>query len=268
MKHLHLAALILGTLLVLGALFTPNTALAQVPTRDRVQLELDRTDERIDQAQSLVAASTVESARLEVNEAVVLQARARLEFTADHLRFSRDLPLRARARADRAIAMIRGLPDPDRVLTQLERTRELLERSRDRIEECDNDRARAMLRAAFGIQLRAEAAAREGRTLAALQLTMGARERALKALRACNLSENLRDSAERALHRTDEVIARARDRVADHDREPARISLSRAVEFQGEAWVDFRAERYEASLRRTQSARAFAHRAIRMADAP
>lgn len=258
MNRLRLAMLVLVTLLV------PVAVHAQELTRDRVQFALDRTDERIDQAQSLLSGSTHETARLELNEAVTLQTRARVEFTADHLRLSMDLTLRARARADRVIAMIRGLPDPDRVLTQLDRTRELLERSRDRIEECDNDRARAMLRAAFDMQLRAEAAAREGRTLAALQLTMSARERALKALRACKLSENSKDAAERALRRTDDVITRARDHVADHDGDAARRALARSIDFQAEAYAEFSAGRFEASLRLTQSARAFAYRALRV----
>ena len=43
------------------------------------------------------------------------------------------------------------------VLAQLERTRELLDRARERIEECNLDRARAMLRVALEMQARAEA---------------------------------------------------------------------------------------------------------------
>jgi hypothetical protein len=162
---------------------------------------------------------------------------------------------------------VSGLPDPDRVLTQLERTRELLDRVRDRIEECDLDRARAMLRAALEMQVRAEAAARDGRYLAALQLTMSARERALRALRLCKLEDKLHDEAERALMRTDELISRARDRVSERESDQARQALNRAVELQAEAWVQFRAEHLEGGLRLTQSARTFAHRAIRLAGA-
>lgn len=230
-----------------------------------VAAALDKTDDVIARAQEVVAGADNPQADIELAAAIRLQADARTAFGAGQYRLALDLTFRARVRADRAIALVRGLIDPDRVLVQLERTRDLLERARERIEECDMDRARALLRAAFEIQLRAEAAAKDGRYLAAIQLTMSARERALRALRMCNLEDNLRESAERALARTDELISRARDLLADHDSEPGRRALERAVEIQGEAWVQFRADRLEAALRLTQSARTFAHRAIRLA---
>ena len=238
---------------------------ASAQTRDDVATALDRTDDLIARAQEIVMGAGNEQADIELAAAVEIQARARAEFGNLHYRVALDLTLRARVRADRAISLVKGLPDPDRVLVQLERTRELLDRARDRIEECDIDRARALLRAAFDIQLRAEAAAKEGRYLAALQLSMSARERAMRAMRICNAEDNLREAAERALARTDELISRARDLLTDHESEPGRRALERAVEIQGEAWVQFRADRLEAAVRLTQSARAFAHRAIRLA---
>jgi hypothetical protein len=214
-----------------------------------------------------VSGSDNQQAQVELAEAIRVQANAKTEFAAAHYLLALNLTRRARLHADKAIALVRGLPDPDRVLVQLERTRELLDRARERIEECDLDRARAMLRAAFEMQLRAEASAPEGRYLAALQLTMSARERALRALRLCNLQDNLHDAAERALTRTDELISRARDMVAEHHSDQARQALNRAIELEAEAWTQFRADHLEASLRLTQSARTFAHRAIRLAGA-
>jgi hypothetical protein len=81
----------------------------------------------------------------------------------------------------------------------------------------------------------------------------------------CNLEDNLREAAERGLTRTDEIISRARDLLQDRDNERARQALERAIEVQAEAWVQFRADHFETSLRLTQSARTFAHRAIRLA---
>lgn len=264
----------LVTLLAMLALVVASPPV-NAQSADDVQRALERTDEKISQAEMVLGGTDNAQAQAELDMAKALQAQARGAYDQGVLasgdvqlrlfRQSVDLTVRARLRADRAISLIRGLPDPDRVLMQLERTRELLERARDRIEECDVDRARALLRAAFEIQVRAEAAARDGRYLAALQLTMSARERALRAMRMCNLEDNLRDAAERALTRTDEVISRARDVVAEHENDQARQALSRAVEVQAEAWVQFRAGHLEASLRLTQSARTFAHRAIRLA---
>lgn len=249
------------TLLALVACVIP----AGAQTHDDVQLALERTDDLIARAQEIVTGAGNPQADIELAAAVRLQADARTAFASGQLRLALDLTFRARVRADRAIALIKGLPDPDRVLAQLERTRELLDRVRERIEECNSDRARSLLRAAFEMQVRAETSAREGRYLAALQLTLSARERAHRALRLCNLEDNLREAAERALTRTDEVISRAREMIQEHENERARQALGRAIEVQAEAWVQFRAEHFEASLRLTQSARTFAHRAIRIA---
>lgn len=255
-------------LLALGsalALLAPFAA-AQDVSRDRVQYALDRTDDRIERAQTLVSGSDNTNARAELDLAVQIQADAKSAFAGSQFRVALDLTLRARGHADRAIAIIQGLPDPDRVLAQVERTRELTERARDRIEECRNDRARALLRVAIEMQARAEAAIPEGRYLAALQLTLSARERALRSLRLCHREDNLEQAAERALNRTDELIGRARDRVADQGNEQARRALARADQLEAEAWVEFRAEHFEASLRLTQSARAMAHRALRLSQ--
>jgi len=261
-------------LAAIGLVAPLASASAQVLTGDRVQIALDRTDERITLAQSLLASAQNAQAELEVNAAVGLQAQARATFnqgmTASgdaQLRLFQqavDLTLRARAHADRAISIIQGLPDPDRVLSQVERTRDLLDRARDRIEECDSDRAHALFRVALQMQARAEAAARDSRYLAALQLTLSARERGLRALRLCNAQENLQEVAERAVHRTDEILARAHDIVAERDKERAKSVLDRADRVQVEARAQFRAGHFEAALRLTQSARSLAYRAIRI----
>src|SRR5262245_12113399 len=167
----------LARVVLMTAMLTPLASLAPAwgqTTVDDVQAQLLRTDERIELAQTLLAGSDEAEAQVELDAAVTLQTQARAEFGAGHPRIALDLTLRARARADRAIAIARG-PSPDRVLAQLERTRELIDRARDRIEECDNDRARALLRVAVEMQTRAEAAAQEKRYLAALQLTLSAR---------------------------------------------------------------------------------------------
>lgn len=266
---------IFTALLALAAIL-PTVATAQELTADRVRAALERTDLRIELATSVVAGADNAQARLELDAAISLQAQAKDAFSQGlvavgeiQLRLFRravDLTLRARAHADRAISLIQGLPDPERILAQLERTRELIERARDRIAECDNDRARALLKVAVEMQRRAESAATESRYLAALQLTLGARERALRALRLCNQEERLEESSDRALRRTDEVIARAKDVVGDHGSERVRELLGRAIRLQTEAWAQFRAQHLEASLRMTLSARTMAQRAIRATE--
>lgn len=268
---------ILPLLLALVAtLHAAAPARAQDLTGDRVRIAIERTDVRIELARSLVATSGNADARIELDAATSLQAQARdaldqaLATSGDLqlrlLRRAADLTFRARGHADRAISLVQGLPDPERVLAQIERTRELIERARGRIEECNNDRAQALLAVATEMQSRAEGAARESRYLAALQLTLSARERALRALRMCNMEESLQEAAERALKQTDDLIARAREVVGDQAPARAAELLARAERIQSEAYSQLKADHAEACLRFTQSARNMAQRAIRLAE--
>jgi hypothetical protein len=230
----------------------------------RVQEELDRTDFQIERAEMVLERSPNPQAQPFLDRAKLVQARARGAFAARQPGLALRLTLEARGAADRAISMVRGLPEPDRVTAQLERTREIIERARDRLADCPLERARFLHQVASAMEQRAEDAAHDERYLAALQLTMSARERALRALRLCNVADNAHDAAERALRVTDDVITRAQDAVSAHGDEPARQALARALSFQAEARREFMAEHFEPALRLTQSARTFATRAIRL----
>lgn len=98
------------------------------------------------------------------------------------------LTLLARESAERAIQLGRGLPTRERLRGQWDCTREMLERAGPAVRECGDARASELLRMAVEMQERARIADEAGRPLAALQLTMGARERCLRALRLCGLS--------------------------------------------------------------------------------
>ena len=252
------------TLLLTGV----GVAGAQEPAADRVQASLELTDRRIGQAESLLGPALGPAdagrARSELGLAVSLQAEARRVFTNAQYGLAGRLTLEARGHADRAIAILNG-PDPDGVLAQLDRTRDLVERARDRIDECDVPRARGLLRIALQMQDRAESLAHEGRFLAALQLSGSARERAHRALRLCRLEEDLGDAASRALERTEDLLARIRERLAQVPDPRAQAALDQAIDAQGRARAEASAGRFEASLRMTQQARTFAHRSARLA---
>ena len=258
--------ILLGTLALLGLTAPPATA--QLLTRDRVQYALDMTDRRIEQAQMVVSGAGNDQAQGELDLAISIQAQAKAVFasmTLGYLDRTARLTLEARGHADRAIAIVRGLPDPDRVRAQLDRTAEVIDRARQSIEECNNDRARALLRIGLEMQSRAETAFGDGRFLAALQLTMSARERVLAALRMCNAEESQHDRAEQVLRRTSDIVARAQDVVTEHPDEHAREALARAQQIEDRALDEFRLEHYEASIRLSLAARAAAYRAIRLA---
>ncbi len=246
---------------VLGA-FVALPASAQVDVQ-RLQDALDLTDRRIQLAQDLLAATQHPQAAAEVDQAVALQAMAKVAFVEGRFAAAGRATFDARIHADRAIALLRGLPDPGRVEEQLQRTRELLDRARDRLSSCNLPAARDLLRTALDMQVRAELAYRETRYLAALQLTMSARERALRALQLCNASESLDETVTSALQRTDDVLARAHESVDANGSDRARRLLANADSLQARARAEADAGHLRLALRLTRQSREQAVRAMR-----
>jgi hypothetical protein len=254
------------SVLVALALLPAGTR-AQGTAQERVRRSMDGADRRIELAETVVSASEDAQARVELTLAKDLQVRARS--VAGSGRFSRagELARQARGHADRAIMLGRGLPTRERLRSQWDRTGELLERSGPRLEECGDARAQALLRLALEMQERARRADEAGRSLGALQLTMGARERCLRALRLCRMEESVQQVAERELSRTGEVLARAREQLERESAgraatERARDALARATVLQDDASRQFRDGRHDASLQLTLTARRLAHRAL------
>ena len=91
------------------------------PPSDRIPDELDRTDDRIHLAQSLLPESADPSARRELDRARELQSDARSAWANRRPMLAVRATLEARDFADRAIAMARGLPDPEHIGFQVER---------------------------------------------------------------------------------------------------------------------------------------------------
>jgi hypothetical protein len=245
----------------------PAAGRAQGMTSERVRLSMDDADRRVELAETVVSASEDAQARVELALARDLQGRARVAAGAGQFFLAGQLTGQARGHADRAILLGRGLPTRERLRSQWDRTGELLERSGPRIQECGDDRARALLRVALEMQDRARSADEAGRYLGALQLTMGARERCLRALRLCRMEESVAQAAQRALSRTGEVLARAREQLesgAPGDAFPPRVrdALARASALQDDASRQFRAGHHDASLQLTLAARRLARRAL------
>jgi hypothetical protein len=250
--------------LALGVLVA-TPAFAQTDLQ-RLQDAIELTDRRIQQAQELLAATPDPRAQAELDQAVALQGHAKAAFAEGRYSVAARATFDARIHADRAIAIVRGLPDPGRVEEQLQRTRELLDRARDRLAGCEAPAARDLLRTALEMQQRAEQAYRETRYLAALQLTMSARERALRALRLCNAGESLEERVSTALQRTDEVLARAHEVVDAGTDERAGRLLANADSLQARAKAEAEAGHLRLALRLTLQAREQASRAIRASD--
>lgn len=230
----------------------------------RVSFALEQTDQRIVQADRALGADAEPAALSELTHARELQERARTALAQGQPGLAMQLTLEARQHVPQAGPALRGLPTAARVSLQLERTRDLLGRSRERLAGCDQPESRDELAAADMMQARADSALTEGRSLAALELSMDARNRAFRALQACNLGEDLPGTLDFALRRTDQVLTRARNATSKSGDGGAQQSLQEAMRLQGQAHEESRLQHVETSLRLTHSARAAARRAVEL----
>ncbi|MBI5170475.1 MAG: hypothetical protein HZA61_13385 [Candidatus Eisenbacteria bacterium] len=221
---------------------------------------IEATQRRIEFAESLAGASPVATVASEIALAKELQVRANSAYGAGQYYMAGRATMDARGHADRAIAMIKGLPDPERVALQLERTQDELERAQERLADCAEPRAQSLLNAARDMKGRADGAFDSRRYLAALQLSNAARERIQKALRICQVYEASQADAQRALQRTDEVISRARERISVGATPQERQLFASAEALQADAQTEYQRGHYESALRMTLVARVRAKR--------
>lgn len=250
----------------LGILLAASCALAQgppPPDGPHVIDAIEATERRIEQAESLAGSTPSTVVGGEIALARELQARARSAYAATQYLMAGRATMDARGHADRAIAMLRGLPDPERVSLQLERTQDELDRAQERLAECGEPRALNLIRVAVDMKARADGAFEQDRYLAALQLSNGARERMQKAIRICRLQEATQADAARALQRTDDVLSRVREQLGNDSGATRRQALSAIEALQADAQLEYQRAHYEQSLRMTQVARVRAKRLLR-----
>jgi hypothetical protein len=247
-------------------LIVSGTALAQMPPMgpQRLQDAIEVTDRRIQLAQELLSGAPNQAAQAEVDQAVSLQSLAKSAFAQSRYAVAARTEFDARLHVDRAVAILRGLPDPDRVRDQLGRTHEILDRARDRLSHCDVAAARDLLRTAIDMQGRADGSFGETRYLAALQLTMSAREHAFRALQLCNAGESIDETVASAIQRTDDLLSRVHGHVDPSDHERARQLLANADNQQARAKSEAQDGHVRVALRFTRMARDQAERADRM----
>lgn len=249
-----------------GMALVPGAGRAQMPPPPdgpRVIDAIEATERRIEQAESLAGPTPAAAVGGEIALAKELQVRARSAYSATQYMMAGRATMDARGHADRAVAMLRGLPDPERVSLQLERTQDELERAQERLSECAEPRALNLIHVAVDMKARADGAFEQDRYLAALQLSNGARERMQKALRICRLSEATQADAARALQRTDEVLARIHEQSANESGHARRQALSAIEALQSEAQLEYQRAHYEQALRMTQVARVRAKRLLK-----
>jgi hypothetical protein len=223
--------------------------------------QYDITQSVIEKARRLVEESGNPRAEEPLRRAMDIQSQARNQIerhatVAVGLR----LTLIARDYASRA-AKIAGEPSENKefVFREIQKTWEILRRVKDGLGDEDGSRATDLLRSAFERQEQAESSFRQSRFRVALRTTYVARDLAHKSLdlNAGGIAADP-DKVQRALEKTDEVIAQAAGKL--HGEKPP--LLEEALRLQERAGVNFRDGRLGLALRLTLTARDLAGRAM------
>jgi hypothetical protein len=244
MKHILLAV----SLVILGAIaFAQNGEEAR-----QAQAELEKTDQLIERAEPIIVeANSPEALRL-LGEAKDLQRDAWGQFRERRWLRARNGTQQARYRVRQALELVEV--NPEDVAEEIRRTAELLSEAGPEIRQSGNRAAQELHRLAEGEQETARRYFDARRYALALRFTRAARQHVREALGLIRRRGG-RERVEAELARTDELLARARERAGGANSDAVRQPLARAEALQLQAREAWGQGQVEQSLRLTLAAR-------------
>ncbi len=152
----------------------------------------------------------------------------------------------------------------DQVRGDLEKTDRLIERAEEVVKETGSVAGEGYLEHARELQFRAWEAFRGNSFGQTRMLTLAAREQAMKAIGAVQVSDYNSSTVRRQMDQTDDVLTRARDRIGSSTNQTAISLLEMANDIQAEAKEFLRGNSLKIALKATLKARETANRAVDM----
>jgi hypothetical protein len=228
---------------------------------DRVQAELERTDEVLSELGPQVGRSEEPKVRELWRMAEGEQATARQEFDRQRYRLALKFTFAARLHAWAAFKLVRRNADPEKLRAELERTNDLLERVKEPVAASGNERARQLLQKAGNWQEQARTAFSNRLWGQALKFTLAARDLALRAWELARGSTTL-PLVERALGETDQLLDAWSDELRQSDQGQVQTLLDQAIDQQARARQLFNDRDLKGALQATSLARKSLNRAL------
>jgi len=256
------AVLAVGLGVLVGA---PLPGQAQI--RDRLQEQLQTTDDVLDRAREVVQASDSQRAREHLERAQQIQVRAWGEYRAQRGVIAARLTVEARQEALRALDLARedsGLRS--RADREIEKARRALDLAREAFDGAPGDQAQRLLEEARLQVERGRIQLNEQHFEVAIRLAVSAQSLIRQALGTRDDIGGER--ARRELERTDNLIERVRSTVSESGDEEAGALLERGTGLQSEAWGAYRQARLAISYAMTLQARNLVNRAALLAHGP
>jgi len=255
---------VLGVIALVGAVTAQGTSENYDRPMDALRAELERTDQLIERAGEAVRASQAPAARLSLQAAVDLQAKAWRAFDNEYPRLAQRLTMQARDKAKQAIAAGRMTEQSEHVvLNKLERVTELLERARETLADQSDGNYQTILQSATDNYNQAWEFYRSQQYRPAVMLANQAEKALLKLLRAVEGDQRGNLAYERRAEAARELLERARTLAADcgSDRASELVHQADQAYQQGRELADTGKSR--AALSALQQARDLANQAIR-----
>ena len=249
------ALLVVGLVLLLG----PSPA-AFAQGADRLEEELRRTDEGLQQAREVVLESRSARARIQLEQAGRVQERAWGAFRDGRPVIAAGLTREAREAGLRAVTLAREDGRlRERAQRELEKGVHALSVAREAFDTPPSDNARRLLEEARAQLERGRTQMQEAHYEPAIRLAVSA-QRLVKQALGADAGAGA-DLVLRQIERTEELIDRVRDAVRESGNAEAARILEQAADLQSGAREAYREGRLRMAYAGTREARALANRA-------
>lgn len=231
----------------------------------QVAEEIRRTGDRMREVKPVIMASGVKEA---INLWRIAEGEletARRHYDARQYRLALKFMFAARQHGRKAFDLVKRQGGRERVVREIERTDQMLERAREEAGAVTDDRILELLLRARDWQHAAVAALHSGELLRALKTTLASRDLLLRAWEMARGAAN-GPLVEQALAETDRLISDWRDVIRESRVEEARVLLERALEHQRTARELYTARNLKPAFQETALARRLLNRAIEQAQ--
>ena len=221
---------------------------------ERVRREIRRTAELMGDAGPRIRRSRNRRAMELWKVAQGEQETARRGFSAGQYLLALKFTNAARLHVGKALEIIRGGGDPERVRTEIERTDQLMERVRNRVRTSADSRLEELLARASGWQEQARAAFVQEQPLVALRLAFSARDLLLRTWEI-GLGRPDSDMVAAAVEETDRLIEHWTPVVKEQGEEQVVSVFEQALKLQDQARQALAADDLGPALQQTSAAR-------------
>ena len=154
----------------------------------------------------------------------------------------------------------------EKVEKELDRTDKVIERAKEAVAESRNPKAQALFDIAINLQGNARAALENERFGLAVKFTLRARKKAFETIGITKRSEENENLVSKAIERTDQVIAKAKEKVFLTESQRASSLLEATIKNQHRAKEFFNEHKLRAALKLTLRTRESAKKSIELAE--